>query len=890
MRVIATAVLAAALAITSRPLSAQVQRGFPAVRSAGGAPEPGSAATAVRLRSEAPRIDGRLDDPAWAVAQVLSDFVQRDPDEGMPASQRTEVRVIYTDEALYFGVRAFDTEAERISGRLTRRDEDSPSDWIGIGIDSYHDRRTAFVFWVNPVGVKRDVYLFNDTDSDDSWDAVWDVAATRDSEGWSAEFRIPFSQLRFAAADAHTFGLQVHRRINRNNEVSMWRLVPRNANGQVSMWGELQGLHGLRPPRRLEVMPYTVARGERSQPDAANPFNDGRTGSLSAGADIKYGLTSNLTLDVAINPDFGQVEQDPAFVNLSAFEQFQRERRPFFTEGAGIFRFPILLGDGDGANEQLFYSRRIGRAPQAHADPRGGYAEPITNTTILGAAKLSGRTPGGWTIGLLGAVTAEEEARVLDAGGQPFRDVVEPRSTYLAGRLARDLREGRTVVGLFGTALHRDLPGQLSSMRSDAYAGALDFNHRFAGNRYRIRGWFAASHVRGSEEAMLITQRSSARYFQQPDNSHRDVDSSLRAMTGFASQLSLGDEAGDWRWSVGYDTRSPEFEVNDMGYQREADYFQQFAWLQRRWLTPGAVFRRFYVNLNQWVGWNYGGERTFAGGNVNANWQFLNYWGGYAGINRQLEGFNRSVLRGGPKIVRPPGINGWYGLYSDSRRRLQANLSGWFFAQEENDTRAHGFSVGMTWRPAANVQLSLSPWYDFNHDDWQYVATTTVNATTEYVLGELNSTAVGAGLRANVTFTPTLTLQAYLAPFHATGQYVAFKRLDDPRAARYSDRFGQLAGARYERDANGDVLLDLDADGARETNVGHPDFSYTSLRSNLVLRWEYRPGSTVFVVWQQGRETGGADGRFRLGDVGSNIVGTRPNNVFLVKFNYWLSL
>ncbi len=869
------------------------QQAFPAVRTASGgapaAPAANTTATAVRVQQQPPHLDGRLDEPAWALAPVMSDFVQRDPNQGEPATQRTEVRVVYTDDAIFVGVRAFDTAPDRIEGQLTRRDQDSPSDWIAIGFDSYHDRRTAFVFYVNPAGVKRDVYLFNDTDSDDSWDAVWDVATGRDAEGWTAEFRIPLSQLRFARADAHTFGFQVHRKINRNNELSMWRLVPRDAAGQVSLWGELAGLDGLRPPRRLEVLPYSVARAERSRPQPANPFQDGRTMFASGGADIKYGVTSNITLDVALNPDFGQVEQDPAFVNLSAFEQFQSERRPFFTEGVNIFRFPITSGDG--GSEQLFYSRRVGRYPQGGADPRGGYAEQIQSTTILGAAKLSGRTPSGWTVGLLGAVTSEEEARIEDSAGARLQDIVEPRTSYLVGRVSRDFRQGHTVVGVFGTALHRSLAPGLDWLRSDAFAGAADVNHRFGGGKYRLRGWFAASHVRGSPEALLNTQRSSARYFQRPDNDYRDVDSSATSLTGFASALSLGDEAGDWRWSMGYDTRSPEFEVNDMGYMQTADYVQQFAWAQRRWLTPGRVFRRMSVNFNQWSGWNYGGDRLFTGGNVNANWQFRNYWGGYAGINRQLSGLNNTELRGGPMIRRPAGLNGWYGFYSDSRKRVSAEAGGWFFDQDENDSRGWGVYQWVQVRPTTSVELSFGPSYDRNHDDWLYLSTLNIGGATEYVLSETDFHTVSASLRASLTFTPTLTLQAYIAPFYSTVRRVTYKRLDDPRAATYAGRFEILGGARMQRDpVTNEVTLDVDGDGSLETAVGNPDFAYTSLRSNMVLRWEYRPGSTVFLVWQQGREAFGADGRFRMGDVGRTIVGARPANVFLVKVNYWLSL
>ncbi len=872
----------------SEASQAQLAAGAPAARS-DSLPRD-AAAIAVRARPSAPHVDGRLDDPTWATAPVLTDFLQREPNEGQIATQRTEVRVLYTDDAIYVGVRAFDSEPHGIVGQLTRRDQDSPSDWIAIGFDSYHDRRTAFAFFVNPAGVKRDVYLFNDTDSDDSWDAVWDVATTRDAEGWTAEFRIPFSQLRFARSDSHTFGFQVQRKINRTNELSMWRLVPRNAAGQVSLWGELTGLEGVRPPRRLEILPYSVARGERARPQPANPFNDGREMSASAGADIKYGVTSNLTLDVTINPDFGQVDADPAYVNLSAFEQFLPERRPFFTEGVNIFRFPILLGDGDGANEQLFYSRRVGRSPHGDADPKGGYAERIPNTTILGAAKLSGHTPGGWTIGLLGALTAEEEARVQDSLGQRSQEIVEPRTTYLVGRLAHDYRRGRTVIGLFSTAMHRRLTPGMEWLRSDAYTLGLDFNHRFLGDGYRLRGWVVGSHVRGSTDAIAGTQRSSARLFQRPDNDYRDVDSTATTLTGFASQLSVGKESGNWRWSVGYDTRSPEFEVNDMGFMRQADYLQQFGWLSHRWLRPGRVFRRAQINLNQWMGWNYGGERIFAGGNVNANWQFANYWGGNVGVNRNLGGLNVSEMRGGPAITSPGAINGWGGFWSDFRKPLQGELFGWFWDQEENDSRSWGFSPSLTWRPSGRVELSASPSYDFSHDDWKYLATATVAGATQYVLGEMNQSTVAMGFRANFTFRPTLTLQVYAAPFYSTVEYVGFKRLTNPRAARYADRFQRFGAQQVLRDADGNVAIDVDGDAAGDVDLGHPDFAYTSLRSNVVLRWEYRPGSTIFVVWQQGREAIGSDGRFRLRGFGSNIVDARPDNVFLVKFNYWLSL
>jgi len=886
------AVLTAATLLASwRPVPAaatQLASAAAAVRGDSLVPATGrSAAMAMRAQPEAPHLDGRLDEAAWALAPSFGDFIQRDPNEGQPATERTEVRVLFTDDALYVAVRAYDSRPDLVRGQLTRRDAESPSDWIVVAVDSYHDRRTAFQFWVNPAGVKRDIYVFNDGDEDDSWDAVWDVAVSRDPGGWTAEYRIPFSQLRFTAG-TDRFGFNVGRIVNRINETSMWRLLPKNQPGDVSHYGDLEGLAGIRPPRRLEILPYSVGRTERTLVEAGNPFRDGRDAAATAGADVKMGIGSNLTLDATINPDFGQVEADPAVVNLSAFETFFPERRPFFLEGVNIFRFPIALGDGDGADEQLFYSRRVGRRPPGDAEPPpGGYSETLQNSSILGAAKLSGKTTSGWTIGLLGALTAEEHGRVADSTGAIVgSEAIAPRTSHFIGRLARDLRNGRTVLGIFGTYLHRDLPSNLDWLRRDAASLGVDWNHRFSQDRYRFRGWAVGSNVRGSAEAITLTQQSSARYFQRPDLDYVTYDTTRTALSGVAAQMTVGKENGDWRWSTGLDTRSPGFEVNDIGFMRDADRTIQYAWLNRRWLRPGRIFRRAGINFNQHSVWNYGWDRRGLGGNVNANFTLTNYWGGYAGVQRNLGGL-ANELRGGPLIRIPSNTNGWAGFFSDERKPLQLFANGWFFSQDESGAHGGGVSTSVTWRPSSQLDLSLEPSVDWNHDTWQYLETSPVLGNTEYFFGGLQQTTVAMGLRANATFTSTLSLQVFAQPYYSAGAYTDVKHVIDPRGRTFQE---ELASLGSNRDSSGSFLLDLDGNGQTDWTIANPDFNFLSFRSNVVLRWEYRRGSTLFLVWQQTRDSGGSNGQFQPGDAMRTMARTMPENVFVVKLNYWFSL
>ena len=838
---------------------------------------------AARVNDADITIDGAMEEAAWRAASVATGFTQFEPDEGRPATQNTEARVLYGAGALFVFMRANDTSPGEIASQVTRRDQQSYSDLLAVVIDSYFDRRTAFQFVVNPAGVKQDVYRFDDTSEDAGWDAVWDVATARDDGGWSAEFRIPYSQLRFRDREEQTWGINFLRHLARRAELSVWAPTTRADGGIVSRFGELRGLRNLDPPRRLEVLPYSLASLRRAPGDEANPFYRRNDMAASVGADLKYGVTSDITIDVTVNPDFGQVEADPAQVNLTAFETFLPERRPFFLEGAGIFNFGIALGDGDEANESLFYSRRIGRAPQGWADPRGGFADADDQTTILGAWKLSGKTAGGWSIGALHALTSEERADVAPAEGDPFQQPVEPLSNHGVLRLQKDFAEGRSAVGFIGTAVNRDAGvAEELWLRSAAYTGGVDFRHRFGGDAWQLEGYVLGSYVRGSADAIARTQRSPARYYQRSDAEHVRYDAERTSLGGGAANFGIMKFAGSpWRVGTGFQTRTPGFEVNDLGYQRDADYLVHWVWGGYQKTTPQGPFRNWFVNLNAWNVWNYGRDRTGSGGNLNVNFQLRNFWHGYGGVNQELGAWSDGLLRGGPLFRTEAQTNFWAGFGSDARKPVRINVNSWGNVRPQSDSWSAGIAPTLSVRPSGRATISLGGRLSRNLDDRQWVRRIDTDAPN-YLFARIEQTTVGLTARMDYAFTPNLSLQVYAQPFVGSGSYREFKRVADPRAERHADRFEALE-VRLEGDR---YLTELDGS---PVSFGKPDFSFRQFRSNTVLRWEYSPGSALYLVWSQGRNHSTRTGRFDFDSDLGDLFGVMPDNIFMLKFNYWLS-
>ena len=805
------------------------------------------------------RVDGRLDDAAWQSAPVTDIFTQLDPDEGKPASQRTEVRVLYDLSALYVGVRLHDSG--KIVGRLGRRDMPlGDSDWFGLMIDSYHDLRTAFGFDVNPAGVKRDEIKTIDTD-DNSWDAVWDAATSVDSAGWTIEYRIPFSQLGFSSATEQVWGLQFERVIGRNREYDVSTFAPKSERGGVPSYGQLVGLRDIHQGHRLELLPYAVAKASSVNP-GDNVLQPPHEQTNTGGLDLRYRVTSNMTLNAAFNPDFGQVELDPAVVNLGVYETFFDEKRPFFVEGSEIFDF----GAAGTSGGRIFYSRRIGRAPSLFAPSAISVAPDAT--TILGAAKLSGKTAG-WSFGLLDAVTDREVATYQTSAGGDARFAVEPLANSLAIRARRELRDGQSMIGGTITAVNRrlDTPEFEATLRRAAYAGGVDFRHEWDNRRWYAHGDAEMSFVQGSAAAMFATQRQSNHYFQRPDAAHLPLDSTATSMTGFSVNAAVGRQAGThWRGEVAAALTSPTYEVNDLGYSYRTDRRDGQASVTYLENKPGKQIYRWSIRGTVRSEHNFAWQPILTIANVTAQLLTTSYWTLAASEQRYFTALDDRLTRGGPIALRPAWWSSAVTVQSDGRKPVTVGINA---GMNDHDFGAWdwnaGVSVGI--KTSSRWNLTVGPTFSKLFTPAQYVtssADTSFHAMygRRYVFAPLHQTSLGIEARLNVTFTPRLSLETYMQPLLSSGDYGSAKQLLAPKSYDF---------ASYT------------------SPVPNLDFNLRSLRGNAVLRWEWREGSTLYVAWQQRRSDYAPTGDFSFGRDSRALFDARPDNILLIKANYWFT-
>jgi hypothetical protein len=827
-----------------------------------------------------PVLDGRLDDPAWLAADSATAFVQMAPRAGEPASFPTVVRLLYVGATIYVGIRAQDPEPEAIMGRLTRRDRASVSDWLYIAFDSRHDLTTAFVFGVNPRGVKRDFTTVDGQRDDLNWDAVWEVATHTDEAGWSAEFRIPASVLRYASG-TDRWGFQAIRIVGRTGEYALWAPYKPDETRKVARFGVLTGMAGLRQPKKLELLPYLAARHGGNQ-EAARAGN--------AGVDAKYQVSSDLTLDLTLNPDFGQVEADPSQVNLTVFETFFPEKRPFFLEGAELYRFSLGLGDSEGDREQLFYSRRIGRAPQLPVPSSGTILVRPSATAIPAAAKLSGRLSGGWSLGALAAVTAREEAQIIDTEGQTIQRIVEPRTGYAVVRSQRDAHGGRTRIGAMVTSVHREgVPAGRPLLPGTAYSGGVEVSHRWGAGNWLAAGHLYGSHVRGTPEAILRLQRAPARYFQRPGAPHLSLDSAATHLAGWGAMYQAGKMAGRWRGGFAGQVRSPGVELNELGYLRDADRITSVLWAGYREFRPGRLFRDRGLSLSAWEDRTLGWEQTSANVRLSGDGQFLNFWNAFAAVTYAAGGDDPRALRGGPAVRTLPRIQTSLMVRTDSRRKSVLQASVMLQREKESGGGALHLSQGITAHPVAAAAVSVQTFYARQRDPWQYVGQPAApNGQIRYLAAELLQHTLGGSARVDWAFSPALTLQVYAQPFVSAGRYEGFKVWENPRAQRYQDRLRRVDAVSLNP-GEAQRRIDMDGDEVPDITIPNPDFTLRAFDLNAVARWEFRPGSTLFVAWSHHRSGHEVDGRFRgpreLGDVFS-LPG---RNVFLVKVSHWIN-
>ncbi len=854
--------------------------------------------SAFKAESASIKLDGNLDEAVWKNTPV-DEFTQKDPNEGQPATQKTDVWIAYDNDNIYIAARLLDTNPELIDVSLGRRDQYINSDWFGFYVDPYNDKKTGFYFGVNAGGSMVDGTLFNDSWDDDTWDGIWEAKTLVDAKGWAVEIKIPFSQMRFNEAEHMEWGINFVREIKRNNEKSYYVMVPKKESGFVSRFATLEGLDGVKPKQRFEILPYFVQKAQYLVHDKNDPFYKSSQYKPAVGADLKIGIGSNLNIDATINPDFGQVEVDPAVINLSAFESYFNEKRPFFIEGASNFYFGIGgINNNWGFNfgwPELFYSRRIGRPP------RGGisdaeYVKYPSETRILGAAKLSGKLDETTTIGAVGAITERTHASLWN-NGKATNQEVEPLAFYGVFRTKKDFNEGNQSLGLMFTSTNRSFSGNglENNLSKNAYAFGLDgWTFLDEDKEYALAAAVAGTYVNGTKEFVQTLQKQAYRYYQRPDATYSSFDPNITSLSGYYGRVMLNKQKGNFYINSAIGLVSPGFEQNDLGFQWMADRINFHTVLGYRWFEPDGIFRDKQVYVT------YARSFNFEGNTINnflwyrLGTTFTNYYGLYFGGNINFESLNPTLTRGGPLGISPSSYYLWVNVESDSREKLMANFE-INYSKNAIGAKYNLYSLSFTWKPNSQLTFSFGPALETSNPKQQWVKNvadpTAVNTyKNRYVFAEIKQNTLSANIRLNWTFTPTLTLQLFMQPFFAIGDYLDFKELVRPRTTSYNIYGSNGSKINYNQSNN---VYTVDPDGAgpaKEFTFSNPDFNYKSIRGTAVLRWEAMPGSILYIVWSHDQANYDDPGNFEFGRDFRNLWRSEGNNIFMVKFSYWLDM
>ncbi|MBN8700905.1 MAG: carbohydrate binding family 9 domain-containing protein [Chitinophagales bacterium] len=853
--------------------------------------------TTARLKGVPIVLDGIPSEETWNGVEWGGDFTQWQPAEGKPPSQPTRFKILYDDRFLYIAYDCIDKAADSIDKRMGRRDA-FPGDFVEINIDSYHDKRTAFSFTLSVSGVRGDEFVSNDGDNwDENWNPIWYAKTHIHKGGWTAEVKIPLSQLRYGNEKDKVWGIQIMRRIFRKEERSTWQFIPQNSGVWVSRFGELHGLKDIPFHRQVEIAPYVTVQADKYKKEAGNPFADGFDAKLTGGLDGKVAVTNDLILDFTINPDFGQVEADPSQVRIDGFQNFFSERRPFFIESSNIFDYQITgsAAGGDYDSDLLFYSRRIGSSPHGYPNTNSGeYVKYPQNTSILGAAKFSGKTKKGWSIGVLESVTEREKA-TIDDHGKRRKELVEPFTNYFVGRLQKDINKGNTVIGGIFTAVNRE-HGLDDILHRSAYSGGIDFLHFWKRRTWYIRGNFIYSRVNGSKEAILNTQTTFEHLFQRSGAKEVSVDSSRTSLTGTGGTFRIGKSGGKagkmgqvLRFETGVTLRSPELELNDMGFMLTANEINHWTWIGLHYQRPFSMFRNARLNYNHWFRWDYGGQLLYEQYNFNSHATFRNNWQSGTGVTWNPYDVSNNALRGAGSMRRPPGIGWTYYVNSDYRKKVygQVNLFKWWGFDNSMIINSAGLTVNIVPFNALNISIGANYNRNWRRQD-QYVSQVAYNGTNRTIVGEVDQTTVRFTGRLTYNLTPDLTIQYYGQPFITRPKYNHFAWVSNALTKDLDDRFTRFTPNQISFN-NGTYFVDENGDGNTDYSFAKPDFNFVQFRSNLVVRWEYRPGSEFYLVWSQGNTSDAYDELDTpiFSSLFNNAFsGSNNRNIFLLKFTY----
>ncbi len=840
--------------------------------------------TTSRLVTEKPVIDGKLNDECWKKGTWAGNFRQWIPNEGAKPTYPTEFNIQYDDKNLYVAIRCHDGEPKKILRQAGVRDEFA-GDMTGVNFDSYHDYRTGFEFTVTAWGQKIDLILFNPNNWDTNWNAVWKIKTGLEDSAWVAEYEIPLSQLRYSGKDEQVWGMHVWRWISRLQEESDWEIQSKTGPGVLFNFGELHGIKGLKKSHRLELMPYTLGDLKTMKAEPGNPFTEkGRALGGNIGLDAKIGISSNFTVDLTVNPDFGQVESDPSVMNLTAFETFYEEKRPFFLEGLTIFDYKF-------DNQSLFYSRRIGHSPSLTISPNDNlFVRTPDKTSIISAIKFSGTTSKGLSVGLIQSVTANEFAQLSDKNGNRSSTIVEPLTSYTVARVQKGYNAGNTVIGGIMTSTNRTINNNdLEFLNSNAFTGGLDLLHHWKDKEYYVDARIIGSYINGSKNAITLLQQSSARYYQRPGASYLKYDTSATHLNGWGGKIMVGKGAkGRWKYSTGGTWLSPGLELNDLGYMNSADEFNQTNVVSYLINQPAWIFSTYDINLEQFNSWNFNGTFLGSGAHLAFNSQFKNLWNFSANLIYHSKAVDTKILRGGWDMMMPQSIMSFGSVNTDQSKKIVASFGYSYEKRGDNSAENYQFTPGITFRPINNLKFGVTADYMKNTDELQYVSTVNTLSGNRYILGTINQKTLGLTFRVDLNLTPEFSIQYYGSPFVSLGSYSQLKYVTNPKAGNYDDRFSVyqdpvlLNGAYQLYDYSGGPRVDY--------IIENPDFNFHEFRSNLVAKWEYRLGSFIYLVWSSNKSGNTNSSHESLGESYKQLRSIFPNNIFLIKLNYWFSL